>query len=842
MADKERVREWFYQAVELDGRERARFLRKIAKEDPGAQEEVRSLLGFANSNSFDFVGPDLLKAEAESDSESLDRVGPYQLEHLLGRGGMGRVYRARQLEPIARTVALKVIKPGMDTESALRRFRNERRTLERLEHPGIARALDAGVDDRGRPYFVMELVDGPTLSEYCRLHELDVRGRLKLFQQVCNGVAYAHGRGLLHRDLKPGNVLVVNEGGEARAKIVDFGLATLLESDDGASQSSFEFSQAGMKSPVGTLGYMSPEQVARRPSDERSDVYSLGVILYVLLAGVPPHKGSDLRDREPKELARFLEDNPITPPTRRIESSTGSSGLGRPSRELDWICLRAMEGSPEQRYSSAEELGDDVQRFLEGRVVQAVPPSRVYRVRKWVRRHGVAIGVVVTIALTSTAIAGAATVAFFRVRDARDEAQAALAEVEVSADYLTGMLLSPDPFDLGPDTTIGAMLSRARETFDDDLAEAPRVRVRLRPVLAGALASLKQLDLARELLDEALAEAESVFGPSSKEAADVHLALARLEERNGHHKEMRDEASRANAVYTELMHPDPLASLMAKALAARALATGTDIQLASQELAAAVSFATNRQLLDSEEGVLVRMWHAGILRWNGEADRGEQLLRELREVAAGLEDPDLWYLAPKVGRELAATLLDAGQPQEAAREFDDVVSAYAEHLGLEHGATLGVRSDRAMAYYLSGQPERAAEDMAEVIAGYEASIGPFATRTIDLKVNYLSILMGIGDVARVLEEIEPLIVGMSKVRGPRAIQTAQAIAIRGKSLIKSGDLVGGLEELERALEIFQERQATGMPIYGQIVGDGAQALRELGDEESAAAWVEQFRE
>ncbi|MEM7517852.1 MAG: protein kinase, partial [Planctomycetota bacterium] len=460
-------------------------------------------------------------------------------------------------------------------------------------------------------------------------------------------------------DLKPGNVLVVNEGGEARAKIVDFGLATLLTPEDLEAESSFEFSKVGLKAPVGTLGYMSPEQVGRSEVNERSDVYSLGVMLYVLLAGTLPLKESDLRAKDPKELARFIENHPITPPTRCIESSTGSSGLGRPSRELDWICLRAMEGKSELRYASAEELADDVQRFLEGRIVHAVPPSAAYRLRKWARRHRVGLGVITAVGAGASAIAVTAAVAFLRVREARDEAEAALVEarealdeLEVSADYLTEMLLSPDPYDLGPQATIRTMLDRARDTFDTDLANAPRVRLRLRPVLAGAFASLQEPDLARNLFDEALREASQIAGPASREAASVHLALSHLEERVGQHAKMRESAFRADEIYTALGHPDPRASLLAKALAARALATGINPERAAEELAATVEFAAERDLLGTEDGTLVRMWYAGILRWNGEAERGVQLLRELRRDVTKLVDPELWYLEPKVGREL----------------------------------------------------------------------------------------------------------------------------------------------------------------------------------------------
>lgn len=325
-----------------------------------------------------------------------DQIGPYKLLQQIGEGGMGVVYMAEQKEPVKRRVALKVIKPGMDSRQVIARFEAERQALAMMDHPNIARVLDAGQTDSGRPYFVMELVNGIPVTEYCDEQRLTPTERLRLFVPICHAVQHAHQKGVIHRDLKPSNILVALYDGQAVPKVIDFGVAKAT------SQSLTEktlFTQFGQT--VGTLEYMSPEQAERNQLDvdTRSDIYSLGVVLYELLVGDTPFGRGRLRSAAFHEMLRILrEEDPPRPSTklstskslptiaanRRVEPASLTGAL---RGDLDWIVMKALEKDRSRRYETASALADDIDRYLADDVVFARPPSRAYRLRKFAHRN-----------------------------------------------------------------------------------------------------------------------------------------------------------------------------------------------------------------------------------------------------------------------------------------------------------------------------------------------------------------------------------------------------------------------------------------------------------------------
>ena len=320
-------------------------------------------------------------------------TGPYRLLEVLGEGGMGTVYRAEQTEPVQREVAVKVIAPGMSSRRVLARFAAERRTLARMSHPGIAEIYEAGTAADGRPWFAMELVRGELITTWCDRERLSVRERVELFRRLCNAVQHAHQKGVIHRDLKPANVLVTAIDREPSPKIIDFGIARAVERTAGEAAG---LTQA--QDVVGTPNYMSPEQLRSNADvDTRSDVFSLGVMLYELLCGERPFcRATDGSSRVEDERAR--------PPSTRVWPSATSEQLAslraadartlrRSLRgDLDWITLRALEPAPECRYSTASELGADLQRFLRSDPVEAGPPRVSYRIKKALQRHRLALG------------------------------------------------------------------------------------------------------------------------------------------------------------------------------------------------------------------------------------------------------------------------------------------------------------------------------------------------------------------------------------------------------------------------------------------------------------------
>ena len=349
---------------------------------------------------------------SESAPESLEgsMVGRYRLLERIGEGGFGVVFMAEQTEPVRRTVALKILKLGMDTGQIVARFEAERQALALMDHPNIARVFDAGQTESGRPYFVMELVKGESITAFCDRNKLSVPERLELFATVCEAVQHAHTKGVIHRDIKPTNVLVSFADGRPVPKVIDFGIAKAI---DRPLTEKALFTE--MRQLVGTPEYMSPEQAeGSRDIDTRTDVYSLGVVLYELLTGATPFESTKLRSAAYGEIQRIIREvEPPKPSTKLSGSLQTKSGVATNrrtqadalavmiKRELDWIVMKALEKDRARRYESPSRLMADVKRFIKGDAVEAVPPSMVYRSRKFVRRHraGVVAGLVVAASL-----------------------------------------------------------------------------------------------------------------------------------------------------------------------------------------------------------------------------------------------------------------------------------------------------------------------------------------------------------------------------------------------------------------------------------------------------------
>ncbi len=348
------------------------------------------------------AGPFVLDRTAEI-SESLrdgletdcgKNIGPYRVIQLLGEGGMGLVYEAEQLEPIRRRVAVKVLKPGMDTQKVLARFELERQALSGMDHPGITRILDAGSTDTGRPYFVMELVKGIAITDYCRDYRLSALDRIHLVIQVCKAIQHAHQRGIIHRDIKPSNVLVSQVDGHPQPKIIDFGIAKLVNESIGVRGHDTYYGEL-----IGTPAYMSPEQATSNLEgvDIRSDVYSLGVLLYELMTGETPHANATIGLVNVRKL---LNESKVELPSVRLKQKSQTNAdstsdsipdLAEQARilkgDVDCIIMRALARDPNDRFQSITELQQDLVRFVEGKPIESVPPSILYNVRKLIGRH-----------------------------------------------------------------------------------------------------------------------------------------------------------------------------------------------------------------------------------------------------------------------------------------------------------------------------------------------------------------------------------------------------------------------------------------------------------------------
>ena len=406
---RKQAEELFQTAVDLPAGERGVYLQERCGSDGALRVEVDRLLGAHDAVMGDFLKSPAVGEPAEPGERPGDRIGPYKLLGHLGQGAFGDVYVAQQIEPLRRIVALKIVKLGMDTKQVVARFEAERQALALMEHPHIAKVYDAGATELGRPYFVMEYMPGVPLTEYCDSQRLPIKQRLRLFLDVCDAIQHAHQKGIIHRDVKPTNILVQIVGDRPVLRVIDFGIAKAT----GYSLTERTlFTDHGQL--IGTPEYMSPEQAqgGAQGVDTRTDIYALGVVLYELLTGTLPFEPTSLRTGTVEDIQnRIREEHPDKPSTRIRALGSASSQAAKQRRtnpqslrrrlrgELDWITMKAMEKDRTRRYGAASELAADIQRHLDHEPVVAGPPSGLYKLKKYVRRNrSVVIAAVVVFA------------------------------------------------------------------------------------------------------------------------------------------------------------------------------------------------------------------------------------------------------------------------------------------------------------------------------------------------------------------------------------------------------------------------------------------------------------
>lgn len=614
----------FEELIDLGPQERAAALEARCAHDPALRAEVEQLLAI-DADADGFLEPDPLSL-MPSGAAAPSQIGPYAILRPIGEGGFGVVYLAEQTSPIRRRVAVKVIKPGMDSASVIRRFESERQTLALLEHPNIARVIDGGLipdgqPGAGRPYFAMEYVEGLPITRYVQEHATTIEDRLDLFVQACAAVQHAHSKGIIHRDIKPTNIIVGRSEGRPVCKIIDFGIAKALHA---VGPEHTALTQAG--AVVGTPQYMSPEQASGSADvDTRSDVYGLGAVLYELLSGEPPFDREAFRTPDPRAFRAIIEGTSPKPPSSRAASrvrtdgpsaQTGDRGIDtrRIRRDLDWITLRALERDPGRRYATVDALADDIRRFLRSEPVAAGPPSVTYKIGKFVRRNRAGVTAAV-LALTAIVVGSAMSVRFGLVAERarlaeqkeRIRAERNAASVEAINGFLTeDMFFAVSSERLGPEARVVDVLEQAAARIDTRFESDPGMAAQIH-LLTGAM--YDRLFRAQDALRHnaaAISLLELTDEPLERVRTDVYQSRAAIRLLQGE-LELAESDGREASRRVRMEPGVTMTRIMTvDAVLARTLEAAGKDEEADRMLSAGIEYFLNNAL-DTHEQVLVSL-------------------------------------------------------------------------------------------------------------------------------------------------------------------------------------------------------------------------------------------
>ena len=680
MVSPQRVMEVLADVVERPASERSAILLSLCAGDAALEREVLTLLR----------AHELAQAvlpEAVPGEQAGQRIGHFRLLQKIGEGGFGIVWMAEQEEPVRRKVALKVLKAGMDTAQVVARFEAERQALALMDHPNIARIFDGGATPQGRPYFVMELVRGVPITQYCDEASLSPRERLELFIPICHAVQHAHFKGVIHRDLKPSNVLVTLHDGVPVPKVIDFGIAKATQGRLTDRTLFTEFRQM-----LGTPEYMAPEQaeLSGLDVDTRADVYSLGVLLYELLTGTRPFELRNLIEAGYAELLRTIKEvEPQKPSTRVSTLGVRAIDIAKHRRmhpralgplmrgDLDWIVMRTLEKERNRRYPSATALAEDLQRHLNSEPVLAGPPSKLYRLRKYVQRHQV--GVAASTAVTLAVVAGAAAAGWSAWRAMEQERRATLqaARADAVVDLFDELLAHSDPdHGHGPDYTVQQLLEDFDHRLSGQLADEPEVERRLRATMARSFVGLGAFDAATAQL-ERMKQLRAQPGGAEAAATPQDLLL------DGDILDLQGRCSEAvvsyEAAVRELREPGSSPRDLALALARL---QACHLHLDHHELAVELMLEAVELVRGSgDEELLVHetLLLADTLRAAGQEAEAERIYRESGERARALECFPRWEWQYQIGH--ARVLRDLQRLDEALELGEEALATCRERFG-----------------------------------------------------------------------------------------------------------------------------------------------------------------
>jgi serine/threonine protein kinase len=794
------------------------------------------------------------------------QIGPYTILELIAEGGMGSVYKAEQRQPIHRIVAVKVIKLGMDTREVIARFESERQALALMDHPNVAKVLDAGATETGRPYFVMEYVRGEPITTSCDRHKLTMPQRLELFTQACAAIQHAHQKAIIHRDLKPSNILVTLVDDKPQVKVIDFGVAKAISRR--LTERSL-FTESGQL--VGTPEYMAPEQAegtAMLDTDTRSDVYSLGVVLYELLTGALPFEPTSLRSAGYNEIQRIIREVDPPRPSTRL-SRLGAQGAAEVARlrqtslevlerqlrsELEWIPLRAMHKDRARRYASATELAEDILNYLSNRPLRAAPDSAAYRLRKFLRRNKTVVAA--SAAMVFLLLAGITATTWQAIRATRAErniraeqqrtleqkrqAEAATAAANQVNSFLVEMLQSPDPWrtqaERGKPVLVRDVLDRAAEGVATKFRDQPRVEASVRSALGLTYRALGLYDQALPHLSEALNLYRRLGGEDDPETLDAQKELGQLLHKQGRldeaHDLYQDELDRRLRIYGE-NHIETAGATNNVAVILQKLgkfAEAEQMYLKARERYIALAGPDHAESMRIT-GNLGQLYEA-----LGREEESEALLRESyerRRRVLGPDHPDTITIQSRY----AFALRRRGNEGEVMMR--DAFERARKVFGEDHPNTVIAEQGLAIVLNVMGRREESFEVHRDALARSRRALGNEDADTLMIARTLGVDLANAGHT----EEASPLLreayVGLKKVLGadhPRTLQTTHAFATILQKQSKYDEGLAPAKELfdlvrePGKIQIDPRVRAQFMCLYGTCltgVGRHAEAIDPL---------------
>ncbi len=762
---REHMRDIFDRARRMPKPERTAFLDGLATVDAAMRAQIEDMLA-----ALEEAGPFLSEptqahhdAKPTADFASAEtmaapfregpgtRIGQYRLLQLIGEGGFGSVFMAEQEKPVARKVALKIIKLGMDTRQVVARFEQERQALAMMDHPNIARVLDAGATETGRPFFVMELVKGDPIVEYCDKNNLSIQNRLELFAQVCNAVQHAHTKGIIHRDLKPSNILVSTQDGRPHTKVIDFGIAKAT-----ASKLTEKTLFTEHRALIGTPEYMSPEQAeGSLDIDTRTDVYSLGVLLYELLTGTTPFSSRELRSAAYAEIQRIIREVDPPRPSTRLSNNTDTIAsvaaqrrveprkLGTLVRgELDWIVMRALEKDRQRRYETASGLATDIQRYLGGEALAAAPPSRTYRFKKFIRRNRV---MVTTVGAVAVALVAGFGTALWQAREASLQRDAAVlagqkeaqqrAEAELQRTRADERAIAAETAEKAAQAARDAEKQRA-----DQLKKVSDFQARMLGQIDTTKAGVELMADVRERFAAALQEAGVPDTERSARADTLRRELVLVNATDAAAAMIDRTILRpANKTIDEQFTDDPTTDAsLRQALADLYTSIGLyDSAYPLQQSA----LATRRRVLGEEHPSTIDSINTlGALLWyRGKLDQAEPYWREALEKyrrVLGEEHPSTINCIQSMG----VLLRDQGKLDQAESYWREAMEKYRRVLGEEHPSTISSINTMGVLLRDQGKLDQAEPYWREALEKRRRVLGEEHPNTLD-SINNMGVLL-----------------------------------------------------------------------------------------------------